>query len=315
MIPISVRGEARGVTAGVVGKVSLLEVTAEQERRRTVRVLAAAAGESLDGYAAVLTSASVTSAGSSVPTVLSCRTDHLCQGDVVEINTRGEVRTVYRRNAGSNTLFTTDRCNNLCLMCSHPPRDVDDSGRVVELLRLIDLIDPSTESLGITGGEPTLLGDGLLEVVRAARDRLPKTSLHVLSNGRRLIDYRYADAFGGLAHPNLMFGIPLYSDIGSHHDYIVQAGGVFNETMRGLHNLARARVPVEIRVVVHAQTYRRLPQLADFIFRNLTFAAHVTFMGLEVIGFGKANVKSLWIDPLDYVKELEERCRCSPQWA
>lgn len=89
------------------------------------------------------------------------------------------------------------------------------------------------------------------------------------------------------------------------HDYVVQARGAFDETIIGLHNLAQARVPVEIRIVVHRQTYQRMPQLSQYIYRNLTFASHIAFMGLEVIGFGKANINSLWIDPADYADELE----------
>jgi hypothetical protein len=34
-----------------------------------------------------------------------------------------------------------------------------------------------------------------------------------------------------------------------------------------------------VRVVIHALTYRRLPQLAEFIYRNFAFAAHVALMG------------------------------------
>ena len=102
-----------------------------------------------------------------------------------------------------------------------------------------------------------------------------------------------------------MVGVPVYSDLDNHHDYIVQAKGAFNETILGLHNLARAHVSVEVRVVVHRDTFSRLPQLAQFIYRNLTFAAHVTFMGLEVVGFAKSNIGSLWIDPLEYADELE----------
>jgi hypothetical protein len=52
----------------------------------------------------------------------------------------------------------------------------------------------------------------------------------------------------------------------------------------GLQNLGRHGVPVEIRVL-HRYTFERLPQLAEFIYRNLTFASHVTFMGMEMMGF------------------------------
>jgi His-Xaa-Ser system radical SAM maturase HxsC len=76
--------------------------------------------------------------------------------------------------------------------------------------------------------------------------------------------------------------------------------------MVGLQNLGRHDVPVEVRVVVHSQTYARLPRLAEFVYRNLTFASHVTFMGLELMGFAVANLEELWIDPHDYREELRD---------
>jgi His-Xaa-Ser system radical SAM maturase HxsC len=304
VIPLSATGLARGVTNDLLGRVSLVPLP-ESERRNVVRVLVDRIdGEPLDGYIAVVTPGGATNTNGT-PAVFGCRTNHLETGDVVSINRRGYVRTLYRRSSKSNTLFATDRCNSLCLMCSQPPREVDDTRRASELIRLVGLVNPATEELGITGGEPTLLGEGLLDVIAACRDRLPQTAIHLLSNGRRFYYGSYARALGALRHPDLMVGVPVYSDLDVEHDYVVQAKGAFSETIQGLHNLTKADVRVEIRVVVHRQTYRRLPELAEYIFRNLTFASHVTFMGLEVIGLAKANIASLWIDPVDYAAELE----------
>jgi hypothetical protein len=75
--------------------------------------------------------------------------------------------------------------------------------------------------------------------------------------------------------------------------------------MIGLQNLGRHGVPVEIRVVTHRLTADRLFDIANFVYRNLTFAAHVAFMGLEPTGFAVPNVDELWIDPWQYRDELE----------
>ena len=167
-------------------------------------------------------------------------------------------------------------------------------------------MDRNTRELGLTGGEPTLLGDGFLEVVRHARNFLPDTALHVLTNGRRLKDRAFVRKLADLRHPDIMLGIPLYSEQPNIHDFVVQAKGAFDETVKGLLNLAEVRLPVEIRVVVHKQTYKRLPELARYICRNLPFAHHVAFMGLEPTGFAKANFDALWIDPYSYRSELDE---------
>ena len=150
-------------------------------------------------------------------------------GDVVRLvegSTR--VSVLYRRGSNSNTLLATERCNSLCLMCSQPPRDVDDRYLVDEMLETIQLIDRTEEQLGISGGEPTLLGDDLLVVLHHARRHLPDTGLHVLSNGRRFSDAAFARSTAAVRHPSLTWGIPVYSDSPEIHDYIVQARGAWS---------------------------------------------------------------------------------------
>jgi His-Xaa-Ser system radical SAM maturase HxsC len=86
----------------------------------------------------------------------------------------------------------------------------------------------------------------------------------------------------------------------------VQADGAFDETVRGILNLKTCGQQVEIRVVIHRQNCTHLPALAEFIARNLTFVDHVALMGLELTGFAKANIDTLWIDPFDYQRGLYE---------
>jgi His-Xaa-Ser system radical SAM maturase HxsC len=259
------------------------------------------------GYAAVLTPRRAPGWETLSPLVHSTiEFEYLSDGDVVSVQPSGFVRALYRKNSPHNFILVTDQCNSFCLMCSQPPRQVDDFDRIGEHLRLIDLIDPETRELGITGGEPTLFKDDFLRLVRHCKERLPNTALHVLTNGRMFYYREFARRLGEVGHPDVMLGVPLYSDVDSEHDYVVQARGAFEETVLGLHNLSRFGVPVEIRVVVHRQTYRRLPRLAEFIARNFPFAAHVALMGMEMYGFVHRNFDELWIDPHDYQRELLE---------
>ena len=219
---------------------------------------------------------------------------------------RPAVRVLYRRNSLHNSFLLTERCNHYCLMCSQPPKSVNDDWIVDELFQAIPLISPETREVGFTGGEPTLLGERFLRLVRDMREHLPTTGLHILSNGRRFVDGRFASDYASIAHPDAMLGIPIYSASSQTHDYIVQADGAFDETIRGILNLKTYGQQVEIRVVVHRQNYAHLSALAEFIARNLTFVDHVALMGLEMTGFAKANIDALWIDPVDYRQELYE---------
>jgi His-Xaa-Ser system radical SAM maturase HxsC len=191
-------------------------------------------------------------------------------------------------------------------MCSQPPKTHDDSYLAEEVLRMIPLMAPETQGIGITGGEPTLLGPKLLEIIHSFKNYLPSAGVHILSNGRTFQDLDYASAVARICHPDLMIGIPVYSDISSLHDHVVQADGAFDDTLRGIINLKSVGVKVEIRVVLHKLTYERLPDLARFIRRNLTFCDHVALMGLEMTGFTKFNLDKLWIDPKDYQTQLRE---------
>ena len=149
----------------------------------------------------------------------------------------------------------------------------------------------------------------MVRLVRQCKSYLPNTGVHVLSNGRAFLNSDYAQEFAELSHPDLMFGIPIYSDLSDVHDYVVQADGAFDETIRGVLNLKRHGLKVEIRVVIHKQTYERLPDLARFIARNLTFVDQVVLMGLEMTGFTRANLDALWIDPIKYQPQLAEAVR------
>jgi hypothetical protein len=141
------------------------------------------------------------------------------------------------------------------------------------------------------------------------RDFLPKTAVHVLTIGRKFCDVGFVRAVAEVRHPDLMLGIPLYSDLPEEHDYIVQAKGAFNETVRGILNLKRKRLRVELRFVIHRETTARMPDFARFVARNLSFVDHVALMGLELAGFARVNLDSLWIDPLDYQRPLREAVR------
>jgi His-Xaa-Ser system radical SAM maturase HxsC len=238
-----------------------------------------------------------------LPQVLS----YLDEKDIIRLKaSAGRIRALYRASSRHNFFLLTERCNHYCLMCSQPPKNVKDDWLVDELLDVIPLIDRDAKFIGITGGEPTLLGSRFLRVVEQLKLYLPDTVVHILSNGRAFADASFCDAYAAIAHPLVTVGIPLYSDVSSIHDYVVQADGAFDQTLRGILSLKQRGQRVEIRVVIHRQTYERLPKLAEFICRNLTFVDHVALMGLELTGFTKANLESLWIDPFDYRAELTE---------
>lgn len=232
---------------------------------------------------------------------------HLCEGDIVVVNTDGIISTLYRINSPHNFLLFTERCNSNCLMCSQPPRDKDDTRYLFQIhTQSIPLIPKNCIELGITGGEPTLLGDNFFKLLEQIQIQLPNTEIHCLTNGRSFAWPGMANKLGDMSFQRLMLGIPIYSDYNAQHDYIVQAKGAFDQTIQGLYNLARRNIRIELRIVLHKQTIPRLLKLSKFIYKNLPFVEHIAFMGLEHQGYTPHNLDKLWIDPIEYGKELVE---------
>lgn len=215
-------------------------------------------------------------------------------------------RTLFRQNSAHNSFLVTERCNNYCLMCSQPPKDVDDQWILREIQDSLALIDPATQALTFTGGETLSDWTEFINVLGECRDRLPRTSIQVLTNGRAFAESQIVDAWKEIGHPSLMAAIPIYAAVDTVHDYVVQAKGAFDETVLGILKLKDRGQRVEIRVVLHALTAPIIADTCRWIARNLPFVDHVALMGLENTGFAIANDALLWIDPMDYRKSLAE---------
>lgn len=255
------------------------------------------------GYLATITESETFSSKGKPYCVVNC-VDEFQEGDVVVINKQGEVIFVYEINSNHNALMATERCNHRCIMCPQPPI-LQEKDKTPFNLKLISLFNKSTQEIGITGGEPTLIGDNLFTLINHIKKELPKTAISILSNGVKFADKGYAMKLAKCRHQDLQIDIPLFSDIAEEHNRIVGAK-TFYKTVQGLYNLALFHQRIGIRIVVHKQTYKRLPQFADFIYHNFPFVAQVAFMQMETTGLVKENFEELWIDPYDYNRELRE---------
>ena len=257
--------------------------------------------DKVSGYAATI---STQSANADKNCCIVDNIDEFNEGDVVSIDEKGTIVFLFEINSNHNAIFATGRCNHRCIMCPQPPI-TQEASKTAYNLKLIDLYDKDCKEVGITGGEPTLLGDELFDLIRHINNRLPRTAISLLSNGVKFADREYAMKLALCKSYNLQIDVPLFSDIADEHNAIVGAN-TFYKTVQGLYNLALFRQRIGLRIVVHKKTYRRLPQLADYIYHNFPFVAQVAFMRMETTGLAEKNIEDLWIDPYDYNKELKE---------
>lgn len=163
----------------------------------------------------------------------------------------------------------------------------------------------SISHIGITGGEPTLKPEGLRTILKFCRQRFPSATISLVTNGKRFEDLEFTRSISEIDHPGLVYCVSLYSDTDTEHDRIVGIPGSFRQTVKGLHNLALFRQPVEIRIVILRNNNQRLPSMAEFIFRNFPFVVHVAFMGMECTGLASMNLDQVWIDPIEYAMDLK----------
>lgn len=225
------------------------------------------------------------------------------------------MNNTFNINSNDNALFVTEQCNNHCLMCCQPPKKEDDIDALYENnLKKIHTAPKDLSVLGITGGEPTLLGDKLVTLFHEIRLTLPNTTIQLLSNGRKFKDKDYTARIVDAAGGNFFVGIPLHSDYAGDHNTIAGALHSYEETLLGLYNLAMLGAEIELRVVINALNFKRLPQMSEFIFKNLPFISWVAFMGMERTGFAIKNHSSIWVEPHVFVPYLQEAVRILDDW-
>ena len=237
---------------------------------------------------------------------LTSEYNYLTDGDIIRIDDKNNFACLFRENSRYNTILLTEQCNHYCLMCSQPPKKIDDSWLLDQAFDLIKIIPKNTKWMGFSGGEPTIYDDGFISLINHTKNHLPFTGIDVLTNGRRFANKEFTSKISSINHENLTFGIPLYSHDPSNHNFIVQAEDAFDETVKGILNLKNYSQKVEIRIVLHKQSIPDLIETCRFITRNLLFVDHVALMGLEITGFTRANLNDLWIDPHSYKDILSE---------
>ena len=228
--------------------------------------------------------------------MLHARAGEAIDGDVLMcVPSSLAVERLFRRRSKHNSLLLTERCDQLCVMCSQPPREIDSKWRLPLYEEAIGLTDPGT-LVGISGGEPTLYKDELLGMIDRLADRRTDVSYHILSNGQHFT----ADDRGSLKQlhnrVSIVWGIPLYSHHEGTHDRIVDKGGAFRRLLDSLFLLGSTNAQIELRTVITAANVFDLPGLANFAAKHIPFISDWAIMGMEPMGYAIANWKRLFFD-------------------
>ncbi|MBS7708109.1 His-Xaa-Ser system radical SAM maturase HxsC [Chelatococcus asaccharovorans] len=215
-------------------------------------------------------------------------------GDVVLLLPQQNIaHRLIRAGSNHNTFLVTERCDQLCAMCSQPPKR-----HHVDLFPLFEQaakLAPRGATVGLSGGEPTLYKQQLFRFLRVVHEERPDLRFHILSNGQH---FNNADleTMRSLPHDQILWGIPLYAPDAVVHDEIVGKAGAFDALMAGFTLLLKAGAAIELRTVVMTTNAQDLPELAHFIATNLPYCSTWAIMQLEPIGYGRKNWDRLFFD-------------------
>ena len=225
-----------------------------------------------------------------------CDAEYNFDGDIfLFIPAKQLALRIIRRGSQHNTIPFTEQCDERCLMCSQPPREVDDRWLLPLYTEAINLADDGVR-IGISGGEPTLYKEELFSLLEQAAANRSDLSFHILSNGQHFSkeDRQRLKNIHGVIE--VLWGVPLYSSSAEEHDEIVKKEGAFDNLIENLYTLASSGGAIELRTVLMKKNITSLPLLAKFIANNCQFIAFWAIMGLEPIGYAKSFRDELFFD-------------------
>jgi His-Xaa-Ser system radical SAM maturase HxsC len=191
-----------------------------------------------------------------------------------------------RSTSPHNTFLVTEQCDQLCVMCSQPPKKYH--ADLFSQFALAASLAPRGATIGISGGEPLLHKERLFSMLEAVASTRPDVRFHVLSNCQHL-DNEDIERLVSIGTDKILWGIPLYAADAPTHDRIVGKVGAFDKLQRGLAILLKAGSSVELRTVVMQQNKERLTELAEFLFTRLSHIDVWAIMQMERIGYGRMN--------------------------
>lgn len=215
-------------------------------------------------------------------------------GDVVLVDpARGRIERLLRDDSTTNTLLVTERCDQLCVMCSQPPKKTHVDR--FDLLEEACALAPKGMLIGISGGEPTLYKERLLTMLERTLSIRPDLGFHVLTNGQHF-DGNDVERLSHPAFRRVSWGIPLYAADPALHDHIVGKDGAFVQLETCLAHLSMAGARIELRTVVLNENVEALPALSRHVATRLRFVEAWSIMQLEHIGFARNRWAELFLD-------------------
>ncbi|MFA4842511.1 MAG: radical SAM protein [Candidatus Omnitrophota bacterium] len=237
---------------------------------------------------------------------------------------RDTVKTYYRRTFNLYikprfiNFLLTYRCNSRCIMCNiWDTYNLNPDARKEELSAgeiekfIVDNLDDLSEvrNFGLSGGDPLLMRDDFVRIVRIIKDHLPRVRIGVQTNGL-LPDLAYARLKEVLAF-NPDFSIAVSIDaIGETHDKIRGVPQAFEKARETIKLAQKLGIKsITAGMTLNRYNYKEIKKVKDYVESlGVEFSCFLP----EVSGyFQNVGVKDFQLtdeELYDVAKELKDCC-------
>lgn len=188
----------------------------------------------------------------------------------------------------------TFRCNNNCISCIVDRRLGTMDVPWPEIKKRIDMLPKSCDTVGITGGEPTITKNFFRTMAYLSKAR-PDILVFLVTNGRMFSYPEFATKLSGIRIRNLRVGTAIYSHDPEIHDSITMTQGSWKQTIQGIKNLIGLGIRVELRIIVSRLNYSSLEETAKYISENLRWVERIVFINMKYTGNAFRNRKAVFI--------------------
>ena len=204
----------------------------------------------------------------------------------------------------------TFKCNQNCISCINnlktfsnmkdPPLD--------SIKEAIRNIDPNNDYFGVGGGEPTLRRE-FFEILKYARKTHPSLYIFITSNGRMFYYEDFAKKLRNLNLGNYLIGVSIYGHKSDLHDSITRTKGSFEQTTKGIKNLLKFNIPVEVRVIINKMNYKSLPEITKFVSEEFSGVSRFVFVNIKYTGNAFFNRDKVFVRIKDVVPYAEKAAK------
>jgi len=153
------------------------------------------------------------------------------------------------------------RCNNKCIICDELQRKGEEEKTIKQIKGELDNARKKTESIIISGGEPTIRLD-ILKIISYAK-QIGFKKIAIETNGRMLY---YRDFCKNVVEAGANeFNIYFLGHNAKIHDSITGAQGSWKQTIQGIKNLVKMGQKVIVKVVIVKKNYRHIIEILKLL--------------------------------------------------